>query len=94
MTERALQKKCMDYLKGRDIYALNIHGSSFNTRGISDIIACINGKFVAFELKVGGNDLTPAQRMHKKQIEESWGRHFVCYGYDEFIECIKEVCSD
>lgn len=90
MRESNLQAKCIDYLKVKKIYYINIHGSGWGAKGAPDLIACINGKFVAFEFKVGNNEMQPDQRLHKKRIEANKGLHYCPRSVGEFIEIIKK----
>lgn len=90
--ESALQTKCVKYLKSKDIYVLNTRGSSFMTIGTPDLIACIDGRFVAFELKVKDNDLEPAQRINRDIIVASGGLHFVPRTLEEFISIVEDLC--
>ena len=82
--EKKLQDKCLKYLKDKKIYNINIYGSGRAAKGAPDIIACINGLFVAFELKVGTNDLQDDQKIHKLRIEKSHGLHFTPRSFEEF----------
>jgi len=88
MRESALQRKCIDHLKTLGIYHTNNHGDSWGSRGTPDITACIKGRYVAFELKVGDNQLEPAQVLHKKRIEANGGLHFEIRTLDEFISTV------
>ncbi len=90
MRESKLQDKCIEYLKNQGIYHINIHGSGWGSKGSPDLIACIDGLFVAFELKVGTNTLEPAQRVHKRRIERSGGLHYCPRTLKEFEDIIKE----
>lgn len=92
--ENTLQKKCIDYLKEKNIYYINKYGDGRSGLGTPDLITCINGRFVAFELKVGDNDMSKAQKIRKKQIEASGGRHYAPYTIDEFIECVKKEVTN
>lgn len=87
--EKKLQDKVISYLKGRGIYFLNLYGDGWSGKGKPDIIACINGRFVAFELKVGANDLQDDQKIHKLRIERSGGLHYSPYTLSEFIEILE-----
>ena len=89
--EKKLQDKAISYLKGRGIYYLNLYGDGRSGKGKPDIIACINGKFVAFELKVGTNDMQDDQRIHKIRIERSNGLHYSPYTLQEFIEIVEKL---
>lgn len=94
MLEKNLQKKCIDYLKEKDIYHVNIHGGGWGGKGTPDIIACICGKFVAFELKVGDNKMSPAQRIHKKRIVRNYGLHYVPRSLEEFKKIVSSLLEE
>lgn len=91
MSESKLQQKCTKYLKERGIYHVNVHGGGWGAKGVPDIIACIDGEFVAFELKVGKNKMKPDQVIHKRRIERSNGKHYVPYTFDEFKQAVDEI---
>lgn len=91
MTESKLQQACIKYLKTKGIYYINIYGSGRTAKGAPDIIACIDGKFVGFEFKVGDNDMQPDQRIHKRRIVKSGGQHFCPRSLQEFISNVQEV---
>lgn len=87
--ESQLQKKCIKHLEEQGVYHLNIYGSGRTGKGAPDLIACINGRFVAFELKVGDNDLSPAQEIHMRQIIRSEGDHYTPRSLEEFKEIVE-----
>ena len=94
MRETKLQKKCIEYLQSQGIYYINIYGSGRTAKGAPDIIACINGKFVAFELKVDDNDMQPDQRIHKRRILKSgWAALLPSLITRVYIYCCKEVAE-
>lgn len=90
-SESNLQKQVVDYLKKNKIYHINIHGGGFTAKGAPDLIVCINGKFVALELKVGNNDMQPDQKIHKIRIERNSGLHFAPRSLNEVIHIIKKI---
>lgn len=92
--EKKLQDKAISYLKGRGIYYLNLYGDGFSGKGKPDLIVCINGRFVAFELKVGANDMQDDQRIHKARIERSGGLHFSPYTLDEFKKIVEDLSNE
>ena len=89
--EKKLQDKVIRYLRERDIYYLNLYGDGRSGKGKPDIIACINGRFVAFELKVGENDLQDDQKIHRLRIRRSGGLHYSPYTMEEFKNIIEEL---
>lgn len=89
--EKKLQDKAIEYLKKNKIYHINQFGNGWSAKGAPDLIVCINGKFVAFELKVGANEMQDDQKIHKIRIERSGGLHFTPYTIKEFISIIEEL---
>lgn len=89
--ESGLQTTCTDYLKRKGIYAINMYGSGRTAKGAPDVIACICGKFVAFELKVGNNKQQPDQLIHEKRIKQSMGLHYVVYDFETFKNIVSEI---
>lgn len=81
----------MAFLKLKGIYALNIYGSGRAGKGTPDIICCLNGQFVTFELKVGRNQMQPDQVIHKKRIERSGGKQFTPRTIEEFKDIIERL---
>lgn len=89
--EKKLQDKVIQYLKDHDIYHLNLYGDGMSGKGKPDVIACIGGRFVAFELKVGENDLQDDQIIHKRRILRSKGLHFSPYTFEEFLSIVERI---
>ena len=48
--ETKLQDKAIKYLKDNGIYYINKYGDGRTAKGAPDLLVCINGRFVAFEL--------------------------------------------
>ena len=92
--EKKLQDKCIAYLKSKGIYHINQFGNGWSAKGAPDIIACIKGRFIAFELKVGSNDMQDDQRLHKLRIERSGGLHYTPYTFEEFKKIVEDLIND
>lgn len=89
--EKRLQDKAIRYLRERGIYYLNLYGDGYSGKGKPDLIVCIKGKFVAFELKVGANNMQDDQIIHKIRIERSGGLHFSPYSFEEFKKIMEDL---
>lgn len=87
--EKILQDKAIEYLDSVGIYNLNLFGDGWSGKGKPDLLVCINGRFVAFELKVGENDLSDAQKLHRLWIQRSGGLHYSPYTLEEFIKIVE-----
>lgn len=92
--EKKLQDKAIKYLKDNKIYYLNQFGNGWSGKGAPDLTVCINGLFVAFELKVGENNLQDDQKIHRKRIINSGGLHFSPYTIEEFIHIVEDIKNE
>ena len=89
--ETDLQDKAIKYLKSKGIYHINKFGDGWSAKGAPDLYVCINGRFVAFELKVGENDLQDDQKIHRIRIRRSGGLHYAPYTLEEFIKIVEDL---
>ena len=92
--EKKLQDKVIKYLKSKGIYHLNLYGDGFSGKGKPDLLVCVNGRFVGFELKVGSNDMQDDQKIHKLRIERSGGLHYSPYTLEEFISIVEDLLNE
>lgn len=88
--EGILQSACIEYLKSKRIYHVNITPSGWGMKGEPDLITCINGRFVAFELKVGVNQMESDQLVKRDRIVKSGGSHFCPRSFWEFQKIVDE----
>lgn len=94
MREKNLQDKCIKYLKSKGVYYINQFGNGWSAKGAPDLVTCILGKFVCFELKVGENDLQDDQKIHRNRIRKSGGLHYSPYTLSEFKEIIERLLNE
>jgi Holliday junction resolvase len=92
LTEQQIQKEIIKYLES--IGAYTIKTIRTNRAGTPDIIACLDGKFIAIEVKRKGNKPTPLQLAKIEQIRASGGLAFVAYSKDDVINQLKELNND
>ena len=72
-------------------YAWKEHGGIYGTAGIPDIIACINGRFVAFEVKTETGKLTKLQEITIQKIRNAKGQAFKVTSATEVAAILKEL---
>lgn len=62
-------------------------GGTYGKKGVSDFICCINGMFIAIEVKTIENELTEMQQIYLDEINSAEGIGLPLYGKDEgFID--------
>lgn len=89
--ESKTQAKILQYLKQKKVYAFKPIVS--NRRGIPDVIACLNGKFIGFEIKDGRNKLSALQEYNIEQIKSSGGTAFAVWTYEEAKVIIDDMVT-
>jgi len=90
MSEKDIQKKILNCLRQEGIYAIKVVLAGKN--GVPDVIACINGQFVAFEVKNGTRGVvTQLQEYNLEQIRKSMGLAFIVRSFDEFLSIYNTI---
>ena len=85
MKESDIVKAIQKYLKTvPQCFAWKEHGGMYGTAGIPDIIACINGRFYAFEVKTAVGKTTKLQDATIRKI-------LACGGVAVVVRSVSEV---
>ena len=75
MTEATIQSKILDYIRSIGGYGIKVITATVS--GNPDIICCLNGRFVAIEVKQPGKQPTELQSLKMEMIRASGGVAFV-----------------
>jgi Holliday junction resolvase len=90
--ERDIVSRIMRYLKGiPGCFCWKEHGGQYGTAGLPDIIACINGRFVAFEVKTPSGKLTKLQESMIAKIKAAKGEAFKVTSLQDVEVIIKNL---
>ena len=77
MLEKDIVDAIMRYLKTVPrCYCWKEHGGLYGTAGIPDIICCVDGRFVAFEVKTPAGKLTKLQEIAIQRIQAARGKAY------------------
>ena len=80
--EKAFENKVKAFLNSIGAYYIKTHGDRFSKVGTPDILACVNGYFVAVEVKAENGKPSELQLYHLEQIENAGGLAFLLYPKD------------
>ena len=80
--EKVFENKIKSYLKSIGAYFIKTHGDRFSRVGTPDIIACVNGHFVAVEVKADKGKPSDLQLHHIQQINNAGGYAVILYPKD------------
>lgn len=84
MLEKDIVTAIMRFLKTvPDCFTWKTHGGMYGTAGIPDIICCLQGRFVAFEVKTETGKLTKLQESTISKIKAAKGEAFKVTSVEE-----------
>lgn len=91
--EARISGDILDELKKNQVFAFKVHGSALMMNGLPDIIACVDGMFVALETKVPEkrSNTSMRQRYVHGLIHDAGGIAVVVCGVKEAMAVINEV---
>ena len=87
--EAKVKAKIHAILKAHRAYAVNYIGGISANNGTPDILACMNGRFIAIEAKAGKNKPTDLQTLNLKRIDEAGGLALVIN--EENLHLLKDI---
>lgn len=87
--ERTIVKQIMGHITSIGGLCIKVHGGAYQMPGISDILACIDGRFYAFEVKVK----SPASKYTTEAQELFLNRVAASGGYSGAVTCVEDVIS-
>lgn len=91
--EKAFENKVKAFLNSIGAYYIKTHGDRFSKIGTPDILACVNGHFVAVEVKAENGKPSDLQLYHLEQIENAGGYSFLLYpkDFEQFKQKIQNL---
>lgn len=89
MLEREIVAAILRHLKTMPhCFAWKTHGGMYGTAGIPDIIACIDGRFYAFEVKQPSGRLTRLQEVTLGKIRAAGGAAYMVTSVEDVSAAI------
>ena len=87
MNEQYIQRKIIKWLEGEGYYVVKI--ISANKSGVPDLLVCVDGKFVAIEVKTPKtkNNVSKLQKYNLEKIKKCGGIAIVAYD----VETVKSI---
>lgn len=91
--EKNFENKIKKFLKDNNCWYVKFFANRMTKSGIPDILACVNGHFVAIEVKAQNGKPSDLQLYNVKKIREAGGVAIILYpdGFDEFKKLIGEL---
>jgi Holliday junction resolvase len=94
--EKQFENKIKRYLKERGCYRVKYHGNYYSENGTPDILACVNGHFVAIEVKADNGHPSELQLVKIADIRKAGGFAYVAYpsGWNRLKDIIDGLLID
>lgn len=91
--EKNFENKVKRFLSAEGCYFVKQFGCAFTKSGVPDLLICVNGKFVAVELKATKGKPSMLQLINLEQIKKSGGISMILYpnDFDKFKNLIWEM---
>lgn len=77
--EKLYENKIKRYLKDQGAYCVKYFGNAYSTSGTPDILACVNGYFLAIEVKAQNGRPSELQLVKINDIRKAGGFAYVAY---------------
>jgi hypothetical protein len=75
-----------------DVYVYKPRAGTYGKRGVPDFLCCINGLFVAIEVKTNHGKLTLSQEAELMKISVAGGLSYTIYGKN--IDTLEKIFQD
>ncbi len=94
--EKTFENKVKRFIEAQGGWQTKFFANSFTKSGIPDILACIDGYFVAIEVKAQNGHPSALQLHNCSKIREAGGFAFVLYpsGYEQFKQFVKGLKNE
>lgn len=90
--EKKIENGIKRYLDSIGAYHIKNHGSMYSKAGTPDIVACVQGRFVAIEVKrESGGKVSELQKAHIKIIEQAGGLSMVACSVNDVKTTLQEM---
>lgn len=90
LTEAQITKQIRDYLNIKRIFHYKAWQGMMSKKGVSDIIACYKGRFIAIEVKTEKGRVSDAQQQFLEAVTASGGVAILARSVDDVIEGLKK----
>ncbi|MDU4378119.1 MAG: VRR-NUC domain-containing protein [Anaerococcus vaginalis] len=93
MREKSYENKIKKFIESVGGWWVKFHGNAFTRDGVPDLLCCVNGKFLAIEVKGDGGEPSELQLHEIEEIKKAGGVALVSYpdDFDELKKLIRRL---
>lgn len=91
--EKNFENKVKKFLKERGWWHIKYFANRNTKSGVPDILACVNGCFLAIEVKAENGKPSPLQIWNRTNIQKSEGLSIILYPhqFDDFVKFVDAI---
>lgn len=91
--EKQFENKIKRFLKDEGCWGVKFFANSFTRAGIPDLLYCVNGYFVAIEVKAENGTPSELQKYNVREIKKAGGIAVILYpkDFEDFKKLVKEI---
>ncbi len=95
MAESAISRAILRWLRSEGFWATKVHGDPMQERGVPDILACINGRFLACETKEDEDEKPSTIQLYQlRKICEAGGVAIVPTELDAVKQAVRGILKE
>ena len=94
--EKRFENKIKAYLDGNQkVWYVKFFANNYTKAGVPDLLACINGHFVAIEVKASKGRPSALQLFNIEAIRQAGGTAMVLYPdqFEDFKKIVEDLCK-
>ena len=90
--EKNFENKIKKFLESKGCYFVKHFGCAFTKAGVPDLLCCVNGRFLAIEVKAENGKVSDLQTYNIERIKEAGGVAVIVKPSD--FESLKRLIED
>lgn len=94
--EKYFENQVKNFIFEQGGWFVKFFANGMTKKGIPDILSCVNGYFLAIEIKAKNGKPSALQIRNCNKIRESGGQAFILYpsGFNEFKKIVRAMNND
>ena len=94
--EKQFENKIKKYLDSKGCWYVKYFANAFTRKGIPDILACVNGRFLAIEVKADRGKPSELQLYERDKIIEAGGIAMILHpnGFEAFKLLVEDLLNE
>ena len=91
--EKRFETKIKKFLEDNGCWCVKFFANNYTKRGIPDLLCCVNGYFVAIEVKAENGKPSELQYYHCEKIRKAGGIALILYpkDFENFKKLVREL---